>query len=166
MQAHATLYHRYSLAMYHTCLRIVNNPADAEDILQEAFLQAFKSLEKLNDQNAFAGWIKRIVINRSIDFLRRRQKSLLVHKDLPEYELPQEEEAIDEAMFAGKVSLIRQALDTLPDKYRLVMNLHVFEKMSFEQVADLLNIPSATVRSQYLRARQKIIAQLKATKQL
>jgi len=63
--------------MYHTCLRIVIYPADAEDILQDAFMEAFTNLNKLKNTDAFAGWLKRIAINKSLNHLKRNQKGWL-----------------------------------------------------------------------------------------
>src|ERR1700741_1181035 len=66
------LYDQYARAMYNTSLRIVNNPADAEDILQEAFLDAFRNLERFEFRSGFGSWLKRIVINKSINYVRRK----------------------------------------------------------------------------------------------
>lgn len=142
--------------MYHTCLRMVVNEADTEDILQDAFMEAFTNLGRLKNIDAFAGWLKRTVINKALNQLKRNQKAWLEIDEADLDNLP-EEERIDEDVFKEKVEAITAALNLLPDKYRVVINLNVFENMSFEDIAIALEIPSSTVRSQYLRGRQKIL---------
>ena len=159
IKSYELLYNRYSRAMYHTCLRIVMNAADAEDILQEAFMEAFVKLDKLKNPEAFGGWVKRIMINKSINFVRRHQKSWLEIEDTELVNIP-EEQSFDESAFRGKVDAIIGAMDTLPEKYRMVINLHIFEQMSFEEIASATGLPSSTVRVQYLRGKQKILDRL------
>jgi len=159
IKSYELLYNRYSRAMYHTCLRIVMNAADAEDILQEAFMEAFISLDKLKNTAAFGGWVKRIMINKSVNFVRRHRKSWLEMEDIELVDIP-EEPAYDESEFQEKVNAIIEAMDTLPEKYRMVINLHVFEQMNFEEIASVMDIPSSTVRVQYLRGKQKILDRL------
>ena len=71
-----------------------------------------------------------------------------------------EEPVYDESEFREKVNAIIEAMDTLPEKYRMVINLHVFEQMNFEEIASVMDIPSSTVRVQYLRGKQKILDRL------
>src|ERR1700744_1272593 len=127
MTGYELLYNSYSKAMYHTCLRIVMNAADAEDILQEAFMEAFISLDKLKNAAAFGGWVKRIMINKSVNFIRRHRKNWLEIEDAELTNIP-EEQALDESEFRGKVDAIMEAMETLPEKYRMVINLHIFEQ--------------------------------------
>jgi len=148
--------------MYHVCLRIVVNTADAEDILQEAFLEAFTTLNLLKNTSAFAGWLKRIVINKSLNFVNRKKESW-VDIDITDTSVLQEEQ-FDEQEFHNKTEAVKQAIDNLPVKYRVVLNLHIFEKLGFEEIAILLQMPAATARSQYLRAKQKTLAMLNIKK--
>jgi RNA polymerase sigma factor (sigma-70 family) len=142
--------------MYHTCLRIVVYTADAEDILQDAFMEAFTGLGKIKNVDAFGGWLKRIVINKSINHVKRNQKSWLELEETDLADQP-DELAIDELDFKNKLDAIVEAMNALPEKYRVVINLHIFEQMSFEEIAGMMNVPSATIRSQYLRGKQKIL---------
>jgi RNA polymerase sigma factor (sigma-70 family) len=159
IKSYELLYNRYSRAMYHTCLRIVMNVADAEDILQEGFMQAFVSLDKLKNAAAFGGWVKRIMINKSVNFVRRHRKTWFEAEDAELIDIP-EEQAFDESEFREKVDAIMEAMNTLPEKYRMVINLHIFEQMSFEEIASVTELPSSTVRVQYLRGKQKILDRL------
>jgi len=160
IKSYELLYNRYSRAMYHTCLRIVMNAADAEDILQEGFMEAFASLDKLKNTAAFGGWVKQIMINKSVNFVRRHRKSWLVMEDVELVVDMPEEVPFDESEFRGKVNAIIEAMDALPEKYRMVINLHIFEQMNFEEIASVMDIPSSTVRVQYLRGKQKILDRL------
>ena len=159
IKSYELLYNRYSRAMYHTCLRIVMNAADAEDILQEAFMEALASLDKLKNAAAFGGWVKKIMINKSVNFIRRHRKNWLEIEDAELTNIP-EEQAFDELEFRGKVDAIIGAMDSLPEKYRMVINLHIFEQMNFEEIASVMDLPSSTVRVQYLRGKQKILDRL------
>jgi len=142
--------------MYHTCLRIVINAADAEDILQDAFMDAFINLDKIKNTEAFAGWLKRMVINKSINFIKRRRRSWL-ELETGDLDYIEQAETIDEQGFSVKIEAINKALNTVDEKYRAVINLHIFERMNFEDIAALMEIPSATVRSRYLRGKQKVL---------
>ena len=99
------------------------------------------------------------MINKSVNFVRRHRKNWLNVDDAGLTGLP-EEQAFDEREFQEKVDAIVTAMDMLPEKYRMVINLHIFEQLSFEEIASVLGLPSSTVRVQYLRGRQKILYSL------
>jgi RNA polymerase sigma factor (sigma-70 family) len=150
----------YSRAMYHTCLRVVLYAADAEDILQDAFMEAFMNLGKLKDTEAFGGWLKRIVLNKSINFVRRKRQNWLEMEESDLADIPEDQTA-SEPEFAEKFEAVMEALNELPEKYRIIINLHVFEQMDFEKIAALMDVSSSTVRVQYMRAKQKIVNRIK-----
>ena len=154
MAAFQLVYEQYCQAMYHTCLRIVNNQPDAEDVLQESFLAAFQSLKSLKDTRAFPGWLKKIVINQSITYVKKQQAIRLAHG--PGQEFGYGEEMPDEESYLMKLDAVRSELDQLPANQRIVISLHVFEDLSFEEIGKLLDMPSATARSHYARGRLKI----------
>src|SRR5580698_10978237 len=91
----AELYRKYSKAMYNTSLRIVNNTGDAEDVVQEAFTDAFRSLEELSCKSTVGAWLKRMIINKSINYLRKRKMDLIDIEKTNIGHLP-EEETLDE----------------------------------------------------------------------
>jgi len=159
IKSYQLLYNRYSRAMYHTCMRVVMHAEDAEDILQEAFMEAFVNLDKLKNDEAFGGWLKRIMINKSVNFVRRHRKNWLEAEDAELINIP-EEQAFDESEFRGKIDAIIEAMGTLSEKYKMVINLHIFEQMSFEEIASTMDLPSSTVRVQYLRGKQKVLDRL------
>jgi RNA polymerase sigma factor (sigma-70 family) len=150
------LYMQYSKAMFNTSLRIVNNMADAEDILQESFTDAFKSLERFNYQSTFGAWLKRIVINKSINHLRDKKFKLvdINQVSIPEFE---DEEPIDEEEIKFKVEEIKKAVTILPEGYRTVFTLYAFEGYDYDEIAEILGITTSTVRTQYHRARKQLL---------
>lgn len=154
------LYNKYCKAMYNTSLRIVNNADDAEDVLQEAFTDAFRSLNDFNYRSTFGAWLKRIVINKSINILRRR-KFDLVDIDHPDVYTKPEDEAIDEQEIELRVNAVKNSIKQLPDGYRTVITLYLLEGYDHEEIAEILGITHNTVRTQYVRAKQKLLFLLK-----
>jgi RNA polymerase sigma factor (sigma-70 family) len=159
-KSYAVLYEKYCKAMYHTSLRIVNNEGDAEDILQEAFVDAFKSLESFQYRSTFGAWLKRIVINKSINHLRKRKMEFIDLDKTQVGDLPQEE-AMDEQHIQWRVDEIKKAMKLLPNGYRTVLSLHLFDGFGQEEIAGMLNVTHTTVRTQYIRAKQKLISIIK-----
>jgi RNA polymerase sigma factor (sigma-70 family) len=156
----AELYRKYSKAMYNTSLRIVNNTGDAEDVVQEAFTDAFRSLEDFHYKSTFGAWLKRIVINKSINCLRKRKMDMIDIEKTNIGHLP-EEDTTDEQEIQMKVEDIKKAVGLLPNGYRTVLTLYLFEGYDQEEIAEILNVTHATVRTQYMRAKQKLLAHIK-----
>lgn len=153
------LYQQYAKAMYNTSLRIVNNVPDAEDVLQEAFVQAFKHLDSFNYTSTFGAWLKRIVINRSLNVLRQHKGNIISIEDTA-YEQPADD-ITEEENSTLKVEEIKKAITLLPAGYRAVLTLYLFENYSYDDIAEALQITPVTVRSQYHRAKQKLLHLLK-----
>ena len=159
-RSYAELYKKYSKAMYNTSLRIVNNSGDAEDVLQEAFVDAFGSLESFQYKSTFGAWLKKIVINKSINHLRKKKMDLIDIEKTVVGNLP-EEETLDEKDIQLKVAEIKSAVKLLPNGYRTVLTLYLFEGYDHEEIAEILNVTHATVRTQYMRAKQKLLGLIK-----
>jgi RNA polymerase sigma factor (sigma-70 family) len=156
----AELYRKYSKAMYNTSLRIVNNTGDAEDVVQEAFTDAFRSLEDFHYKSTFGAWLKRIVINTSINYLRKRKMDMIDIDKTNIGHLP-EEDMTDEQEIQMKVEDIKKAVGLLPNGYRTVLTLYLFEGYDQEEIAEILQVSHATVRTQYMRAKQKLVQHIK-----
>ena len=154
------LYQKYAKAMYNTSLRIVNHTADAEDVLQESFVDAFAAIESFAYKSTFGAWLKRIVINKSINALRKRKMEIIDIEKTTAIHLP-EEESYDEETIKFKVEEIKKAVKDLPNGYRTVLSLHLFEGYDQEEIAEILQISHATVRTQYMRAKQKLLLLIK-----
>jgi RNA polymerase sigma-70 factor (ECF subfamily) len=146
--------------MYNTSLRIVNNTADAEDVLQESFLDAFRSLHDFHYRSTFGAWLKKIVINKSINILRKRRNDL-VDMESTELQAVTEEETANEEDIQYKVEEVKKMITRLPDGYRTVLSLYLLEGYDHEEIAQILNISHNTVRTQYVRAKQKLLTLIK-----
>lgn len=154
------LYLQYAKAVFNTSLRIVNNVTDAEDIVQESFIDAFRNIEGFNYQSTFGAWIKRIVINKSINFLRNK-KLKLIEINQTNISEPENDKEFDEAENEFKVAEIKKAVSRLPDGYRTVFTLNAFEGYDYEEIAEILKISSSTARTQYHRAKKHLIHLIK-----
>lgn len=158
--SYKTIYLKYAKAMYNTSLRIVNNTADAEDVLQEAFVDAFRSLNDFHYHSTFGAWLKRIVINKSINILRKK-KMQLVELDSTNAHVLTEDEKLDEQDLQLKVDQVKTAIQKLADGYRTVISLYLLEGYDQEEISEILGISHNTVRTQYIRAKQKLLLILK-----
>ena len=154
------LYLRYSKAMFNTCLRMLNNVAEAEDVLQESFAEAFRNLAKFEYRTSFGGWLKQICINRSINQLNKRKIDWVDMEQIAGYD-SEEDLPYDEESITYKVESIKKAIMRLPDGYRTVLNLYLLEGYDHEEIAGILNVAESTTRTQYIRAKQKLLQFLK-----
>lgn len=152
-RAFRELYNAYSAAMYNVCLRMTGNPADAEDTLQEAFIQVFKNIERLENESSLPAWIKRIVVNHCLSYLRRKK---IYFEEVDGVEIAEEKAGVDEDSFAWTVAAIKDAIHILPQGYRTVLNLYIFEEYSHKEIAEMLDITESTVKTQYMRAKDRV----------
>ncbi len=144
--------------MFNTALRIVNRVQDAEDILQDSFTDAFMQIKSFENKSTFGAWLKQIVIFKSINFLKRRKLNFI---DIDHFEDNTVEDETDEETIWYTVDLIRQAIQELPDGYRTVLSLYLFEGYDHEEIAGILKVGKSTARTQYIRAKQKLLTLLK-----
>jgi RNA polymerase sigma-70 factor (ECF subfamily) len=150
--------------MYNTCFRIVGVAEDAEDIMQEAFLSAYGKIDTYSGKVSFGAWLKKIVINKSLDLLKSRKRIFEPVDEESEHKyLADDQKDFTDDTDYEKISVdrIRDAIQSLPDGYRLVLSLHLLEGYDHEEIAEILNISSSTSRSQFTRARQKLVELLK-----
>ncbi|MFO8234037.1 MAG: sigma-70 family RNA polymerase sigma factor [Bacteroidales bacterium] len=164
-KAQFQLYKLYYKAMYNTSYRIINNQMEAEDIMQEAFLKAFDKIHTYSGKVSFGAWLKRIVINHTLDKIKKKKIdfSSLENKH---YELQDDSPPtdIEEEQTSEKVEDIREAITELPDGFRIVLSLYLLEGYDHEEIGKILNITSSTSRSQYTRAKNKLKEQLEKKK--
>ena len=150
------LYKLYSKAMLNVAFRIVGNIAEAEDVLQEAFVDAFNKLKDFRQDTTFGLWLKQIVVNRSINLLRKRRLDL-VDLDGEQIENIAEEDVGDEEETQYQAARVKDAMKELPDGYRLVISLYLLEGYDHEEIGQILNISENTSRTQFLRAKRKLL---------
>ena len=151
-KAQYQLYNLYAKQMLNISLRIVANQMEAEDVLQESFIAAFTKLKSFRGESSFGSWLKRIVINRSLNIVRKKKEYFA---EINEETMGQEEEQTDENESQYTVKDIHQAMQKLPDGYRVIFSLYMFEDMSHAEIAEQLNISINTSKSQLSRARRK-----------
>jgi len=160
-KAQFKIYKLYYKAMYNTSLRIVNDTMEAEDIMQEAFLSAFEKIDTYSGTVSFGAWLKRIVINRSLDALSRRKaifEDIELHVGIRD---ESSEDIVRKEELDIKVEEVKDAIDKLPDGYRIILSLYLLEGYDHDEIAEILDISSSTSRSQLSRAKQKLIAEMK-----
>jgi RNA polymerase sigma factor (sigma-70 family) len=151
-RAQQKLYHLYAKAMYNLCFRMMNNREEAEDQLQESFTEAFLRLDSFRFESAFGAWMKRITVNKCINALKKRKADLVPVINLPEK--PAEEEDTD--VIGLTVEHVRQALEKLPEGYRVIFSLYLLEGYDHVEISQIMGISEETSKSQYSRARQRM----------
>jgi RNA polymerase sigma factor (sigma-70 family) len=150
------LYRLYSKAMLNVAFRIVGNIAEAEDVLQESFLDAFNKVADFRQDTTFGLWLKQRVVNRSINLLRKRKMELVDLEDGGIEQIADEEPEDDEDV-QYKAAQVKEAIKELPEGYRLVISLYLLEGYDHEEIGQVLNISENTSRTQFLRAKRKLI---------
>ncbi len=152
------IYKLYYKAMYNTSLRIVNDAAEAEDVMQESFLDAFQRLGSYTGEGSFGSWLKRIVINRSLDFIRKTKE--MVSFDEAEHDVHEIPGDNMEEQILLQVEQVKNAISQLPDEYRVVLSLFLLEGYDHEEISQILKISNQLSRTRYSRARQKLLGLL------
>jgi RNA polymerase sigma factor (sigma-70 family) len=149
-RAQADAYRLTWRLVFPSVFRVLRNREEAEDIMQEAYIKGFLKLRELRDPERYPGWQKQIAVRQAVNRLRqiRPEWSLGSDRDVAEEE-PVEWEHCD-------AELLREAIECLPPGYRMVVELHVMEEMSHEEIGDALGIRASTARSQYSRAIRKL----------
>jgi RNA polymerase sigma-70 factor (ECF subfamily) len=150
------LYRLYSKAMLNVAFRIVGNIGEAEDVLQEAFLDAFNKLKDFRQETTFGLWLKQIVVNRSINMLRKRKLELIEIEGDHLENIP-DEESTDDDDVQYQVAMVKEGMKQLADGYRVVLSLYLLEGYDHEEIGQILNISENTSRTQFLRAKRKLI---------
>ncbi len=153
-QSQFELYRLYSKAMYNICLRMVKNDLDAEDLLQNSFTDIFMKLDSFGYQSSIGAWIKRIVINNCINFLKKKRLYFAELNERLSAEEVAEPAPVKEV--ALDVKKVNKALLQLPDGYRVVFTLYLMEGYDHKEIAEILSISEATSKSQYSRAKAKL----------
>jgi len=156
------LYKHYSKAMFSVCMRILNHVGEAEDVLQESFIDAFAKIGDFRQQATFGVWLKQIVVNKAINQLRSRKVELVNidaynfggdENDIADYTTEPHNE--DETKF--EVERVRRGMEQLPEGFRVVLSLYLFEGYDHEEIGNILGISETTSRTQYMRAKKRLL---------
>ena len=153
------LYRRFSVPMFRVCLRYAANRDEARDLLQEGFLRVFADLADYRGEGSLEGWIRRVVVRAALRWLRKR-RVFEAFDDLSETLATSPEETSVPSPHQDDMRLVTQLLQQLPPGYRTILNLHVIEGYSHEEIAGLLGINAGTSRSQLSKARAMLKKQL------
>lgn len=160
-EAQLAVYRRFARRLYSVSLRIVGNESDAEEAMQDSMLKAFTRIGDYEDGTCFEAWITQIAMRTAIDYVRKKAPEW---DELPaNFEMEDEEEP-DEEEIRYSVARIKDAMGKLPDGYRVILSLYLFEGYDTEEIASILHIQPPSVRSQYLRAKRKLLDIITKTK--
>jgi RNA polymerase sigma-70 factor (ECF subfamily) len=162
-KAYAELMGRYRDSVYFMLLKMVNNKDDADDLTIEAFGKAFKRLSQYTPTYAFSTWLFKIASNNCIDFIRRKKMNTFsIDKTIENDEggemsmnikadgLNPEEHMVKKQ----KVKLMREVVEKLKPRYRVLVEMRYFDELSYEEISDKLELPLGTVKAQLFRARE------------
>ncbi|MCS6822115.1 MAG: sigma-70 family RNA polymerase sigma factor [Microscillaceae bacterium] len=174
-KAFAELMERYRKPLYHTMLKMVKNADDAEDLTIEAFAKAFRGLHKFKKEYTFSTWLFRIATNNCIDFIRKKRLETMsinasfkddggdeVGMDIKDHNLDPQEKTIR----SQKIELMQLIVSKLPEKYQRLVDLRYFQELSYEEIAQEVNIPLGTVKAQLHRAKELLYDMVKGNKDL
>ncbi len=139
--------------MFNVCFRITGNNFEAEDALQEGFISAFKNIHSFRGDSTFGAWLKRIVVNKAINELKKRKIERLSEDD--QFDIPEEEDTV-EYKESLSVDRVRDSINALPDGYRSVLSLYLIEGYDHQEIAEILDITESTSKSQLNRAKKKL----------
>ena len=139
--------------MFNTAIRILKDSFEAEDIMQEAFLTAFTKLDSYKGEVAFGAWLKRIVINKSINQLRKNSRY-----EIAKMEIVKENEIEEEVLETTKLDpkIVLNAIQSLKENYRVILTLHLIEGFDYEEIQQILNYTNENLRTTILRAKNKL----------
>lgn len=155
--AQLKLYDLYYKAMYNVSYRIIGNMTEAEDIMQDSFLEAFTKIDTFRGEGSFGAWLKKIVVNRSINSIRKKKELLRLDDVEFEPEDVNENEASWSENIFCRLEEIRDAISLLPENYRIILSLHLLEGYDHEEISEILSTTYGNIRTRYSRAKQKLL---------
>ncbi|MDO5971436.1 RNA polymerase sigma factor [Flavivirga aquimarina] len=147
------LYELYVDAMYNVSMRMMHIKEDAEDVVQDSFIEAFNNLSSFRYESTFGSWLKRIVINKSINQLKKK-KIPVVPIENQMYHIKEDTETMP---LETDIKIIIKGIDLLPSGYRQIINLYLVEGYDHVEISEILGISASTSKSQYHRAKKKLI---------
>ena len=153
------LYEHYYSKMLGVCLRYSKSSDDAKDVLHEGFLKVFNSLKNFNNTGSFEGWVRRIMVNTSIDQLRKNKQNYLIVSTVNVNDRSSslaEEMSEDDLLSTIEKEDILKAVQELTPAYRTVFNLYVYEDYTHQDIAEALGISVGTSKSNYAKARKNM----------
>jgi RNA polymerase sigma-70 factor (ECF subfamily) len=157
--AQLKLYRKYCDGMFIVAMRFVKNAADAEDVLQESFIKAFQKIHQFKGDVTFGAWLKRIVIHKSIDYLKSRKERLV---SLDECYMQVVEDDNWNVPVSISIVQVRRAIEELGSKYRYVVLMYLLEGYDHQEISQVLDISESACRTRLLRGKGTICASRRA----
>jgi RNA polymerase sigma-70 factor, ECF subfamily len=148
------LYQLYAKAMFNVAYRMMNSREEAEDVLQDAFTDAFRRLNSFRYESGFGSWIKRIVINKCINEIKRRKADLAYFDDMGIFENKEDNETGFEKGLS--VENVKSAMEKLPKGSKMIFSLYLLEGYDHREIAQILDISESNSKSQYMRAKRRV----------
>ncbi len=149
-KAQLTLYKQYCEGMFCVAMRFVNNRDDAEDVLQEAFIKAFQKIQQFKGEVTFGAWLKRIVINQCLDFLKTKKERAV---ELKENTLQIVEDHDWSVAHEISIEDVKSAMSLVPENYQNVLQLYLLEGYDHEEIGEILNLSNTASRTRLLRGK-------------
>jgi RNA polymerase sigma-70 factor (ECF subfamily) len=144
--------------MFGSAIRILKDRAEAEDVVQDSFIKGFQKIHQLEDEANLGAWLKRIVVNKSLDVVRNRKKIVFVDEThILETKIDDEDE-IEETV---SIDYIKECINKLKDKYRIILVLYMIEDYNHREIGVMLSLKESTVRNQYKRGKDQLLAMIK-----
>lgn len=155
-KAYNELYNSYAKAMYNICYRMMSNAEEAQDMLQEGFVDAFRRLESFRFESTFGAWLKKIVINKCINALEKRKIVWVDEEITNSYHAPADDNAFNEEELQLSVERVKKAMNKLPEGARVIFSLYLIEGYDHTEISEVLHISESTSKTQFMRARQMV----------
>lgn len=160
--AQMQVYNLYKNSLYNTSLRFFKNREDAEDAVQDAFIKGFQKVSQLEDNANLGAWLRKIVINHSLDIIRKRKYVWV--DDIETMAIEEEEDDFNENENIS-IDFIKECMDTLDEKYRVILILYMIEDYNHREISELLQLKESTVRNQYIRGKSKLLKLIQKNKE-
>jgi len=152
-KAQMTVYRKYAKSMFQISRNIIKDDMKAEEAMQDAFLSAFEKLDEFKGEVTFGAWLKKIVINKSLDYLKK-DKMYQNAESADSLQMFSEEPEID---LTERIEQVKKAMDSLPENYRIILSLYYLEGYDHEEISEILDLSYANSRTMLNRAKNKLI---------
>lgn len=162
--AQLEVYNAYKNMMFGCAIRILKSREEAEDVVQDCFIKGFEKIHQLKDDANLGAWLKRIVVNKSLDVVRNKTKDVWLDET---YILETESEVIeDDIKPIISVDFVKECISKLKEKYRIILVLYMIEDYNHREIGVLLNIKESTVRNQYKRGKDQLLEMIRKEKKI